>query len=347
MTTETAASQGYVLTDSFQPSASAGATVGAGLNLISNCVTVGASLCSDRLGVVRPGGSSTWDVGAYQYQTGAGTIAPIITMQPVRQAVTAGQTATFNVIAAGTAPLNYQWQKNGMPISAATLSTYTSPATTASDDATSLAVVVSNSAGSTTSSPAMLSVSLTPGQLTNNPASLNFGVVSIGTSSTASVTLTNTSSDYVTISDVSISGPGFSAGGVPPSLILAPGEIANLSVAFTPETTGAVPGSVTVGSDAAGSPTVMPLSGVGLDPPHLVSFTWDPSTSSVFGYYVYRATELYGPYTKLNFTPITTTQYTDVTIQAGETYFYWVTSVDSNTLESVFSNSVSATIPTP
>ena len=234
MTTETAASQGYTLTNSFQPSAPNGATVGAGLNLLSNCVTIGSSLCSDRLGVVRPGGSAAWDAGAYQYQTVAGSIAPSITLQPVHQEVTAGQTATFSVIAAGTAPLNYQWQQNGTAISGATSSTYTSPATRG-DDGTVFTVVVSNTVGSVTSSPALLSVSAAPGQLTPNPANgLNFGTVNIGTASTASVTLTNTSSDYITISNVSVSGPGFGASGVPSGIILAPGEAATLNVVFAP-----------------------------------------------------------------------------------------------------------------
>src|SRR4029077_7083387 len=39
-------------------------------------------------------------------------VAPTITAGPVNQTVTAGQTATFTVVAAGTASLGYQWQKN-------------------------------------------------------------------------------------------------------------------------------------------------------------------------------------------------------------------------------------------
>src|ERR1700722_7796125 len=48
------------------------------------------------------------------------TGAPTITAQPANQTVTAGQTATFTVAATGTAPLSYQWQKNGSAISGAT-----------------------------------------------------------------------------------------------------------------------------------------------------------------------------------------------------------------------------------
>ncbi|PYU79906.1 MAG: hypothetical protein DMG50_22065, partial [Acidobacteria bacterium] len=39
----------------------------------------------------------------------AAAVAPSITTQPASQTVTAGQTATFTVVAAGTAPLTYQW----------------------------------------------------------------------------------------------------------------------------------------------------------------------------------------------------------------------------------------------
>ena len=46
-------------------------------------------------------------------------IAPSISSQPSSQTVTAGQTATFSVTATGTAPLSYQWSKNGATIAGA------------------------------------------------------------------------------------------------------------------------------------------------------------------------------------------------------------------------------------
>src|SRR5258708_32436212 len=60
----------------------------------------------------------------------AAPVAPSITIQPGSQTVTAGQTASFSVAATGTAPLSYQWHKNGAAISGATSSRYTAPATT-------------------------------------------------------------------------------------------------------------------------------------------------------------------------------------------------------------------------
>jgi len=83
---------------------------------------------------------------------------PTITMQPTSQSVTAGQTATFAVAATGTAPLRYQWQKNGTNIAGATASTYTTPSTTSSDNGSQFTVVVNNAAGSVTSNRATITV---------------------------------------------------------------------------------------------------------------------------------------------------------------------------------------------
>jgi Bacterial Ig domain/Immunoglobulin I-set domain len=88
----------------------------------------------------------------------AGTAAPSITAQPANATVTAGQTATFGVVANGAAPLNYQWLKNGANITGATSASYTTPATTSADSGSVFQALVGNSAGSATSSGATLTV---------------------------------------------------------------------------------------------------------------------------------------------------------------------------------------------
>src|SRR5205823_2609477 len=52
---------------------------------------------------------------------GGGSTAtpPAITQQPQSQRVFAGATVTFNAAATGTAPLRYQWAKDGVPITGA------------------------------------------------------------------------------------------------------------------------------------------------------------------------------------------------------------------------------------
>jgi hypothetical protein len=83
---------------------------------------------------------------------------PVITVHPSDQSVVEGATATFSVTASGSAPLNYQWQRDGEDISGATQSTYTTPATVLADNGASFRCVVSNAAGSATSDPATLTV---------------------------------------------------------------------------------------------------------------------------------------------------------------------------------------------
>ena len=85
-------------------------------------------------------------------------IAASISAQPLSQTVTAGHTATFSVIATGTAPISYQWRKNGANIGGPGSASYTTPPTTSADNGATFDVVVSNSAGTVTSSNATLTV---------------------------------------------------------------------------------------------------------------------------------------------------------------------------------------------
>jgi fibronectin type 3 domain-containing protein len=80
--------------------------------------------------------------------------------------------------------------------------------------------------------------------------------------------------------------------------------------------------------------------------PHTVGLNWSPSTSTVSGYNIYRGTTPSGPYpTKLNPSLLTTEQYSDSTVVSGQTYYYVVTAVDSNNVESVDSNQATAIVP--
>jgi hypothetical protein len=116
----------------------------------------------------------------------AALLAPSITMQPANQTVTAGQTATFSVTAAGTSPLSYQWRKNGAILSGATGASYTTPATTSADNGAQYSVIVLNSVGSVTSNAAMLTVN-TPVTITSQPVSQT---VTAGQTATFSVSAT-------------------------------------------------------------------------------------------------------------------------------------------------------------
>src|ERR1700687_3520135 len=124
--------------------------------------------------------------GAAMLSVNAGAVAPSITTQPTSQTVMTGQTATFSVPATGTGPLSYQWQKNGTVISGATSSSYTTPATTTSDNGAQFIVLVTNSVGSLTSSAAALTVSAAPPtpSITTQPVSQS---VTVGQTASFSV----------------------------------------------------------------------------------------------------------------------------------------------------------------
>ena len=97
--------------------------------------------------------------------SGSGTVvkAPTITTPPTNQSVTVGQTASFTVEANGDS-LSYQWQQsadngtNWNNISGATSNSYTTDAATLEMNNYQYQCVVSNSAGSVTSSAATLTV---------------------------------------------------------------------------------------------------------------------------------------------------------------------------------------------
>jgi hypothetical protein len=82
---------------------------------------------------------------------------PVITHPPASQTVFLGDPVTFRIGVSGTAPLVYQWLRNGMAIAGATTNAYTF-ATAATDHSAQFSVQVTNLEGTVTSPPAVLSV---------------------------------------------------------------------------------------------------------------------------------------------------------------------------------------------
>jgi len=129
--------------------------------------------------------------------TGAVT-APSIVNPPTNQAVTVGQTATFSVLATGTAPMGYQWQKNDANISGATSASYTTPATTSTDNGSTFRAVVSNSVGSVKSSAATLTVNAVAPPVVSITSPTNGSAVS------GTITVSGTASDSVAVTLVQL-----------------------------------------------------------------------------------------------------------------------------------------------
>ena len=110
------------------------------------------------------------------------TVPATITASPVSATVNAGQSATFSVAAFGSAPLTYQWQKNGTAIVGATASTLALTNVAATDTA-SYTAIVSNSAVTVTSAAAVFTVNTIP-VISTQPAN---ATVAVGQSVTFAV----------------------------------------------------------------------------------------------------------------------------------------------------------------
>jgi Protein of unknown function (DUF1573) len=270
-----------------------------------------------------------------------------ISTQPKNETVALGQRATFTVVATGSGTLQYQWEKAGIAIGGATTATYSISEATAAENNAIFTVVVSEGTEVVTSSPATLTVVNSPASLSTNQASLNFSTVNLGGKKSLPVVFTNTGASEITISNVTVSGAGYTASGVQSGQILAAGATATLNVTFDPAATGALAGKVTVSSDATNSPSNIAMTGTGVQPPasHSATLSWTASTTAVTGYNVYRSTVSGGPYAKLGEAAVTQTESTDSAVAAGQTYYYVVTSVESSGIESAYSNEVIAVVP--
>ncbi|MGA2137848.1 MAG: immunoglobulin domain-containing protein [Verrucomicrobiia bacterium] len=84
-------------------------------------------------------------------------VAPVFTTMPASQVILAGGTASFTVVAVGTAPISYQWNKDGVAIPGQTSSTLTLTNVQVAADGNYTATA-SNSVGVTTSDPGQLTV---------------------------------------------------------------------------------------------------------------------------------------------------------------------------------------------
>ncbi len=114
-------------------------------------------------------------------------VPPAFTSQPQSRTVLQGDSATWTAAATGTAPLSYQWRFNGANLTGATGTIYTRLNALAAD-AGAYSVVVTNVAGSITSSNALLTVNIPPAitsepqsQTVNQNGQVTFTVTAAGT----------------------------------------------------------------------------------------------------------------------------------------------------------------------
>ncbi|HUO14552.1 MAG TPA: choice-of-anchor D domain-containing protein [Verrucomicrobiae bacterium] len=191
----------------------------------------------------------------------------------------------------------------------------------------------------------------TVGQLSITPATIALGSVAVGTSNTASGSL-SASGANVTVTTASLNNSAFSLSGLSLPATVTAGHSVAFTVTFTPEKTGAANASLTFTSNAQTASIAEILSGTGIAATtYSVRLVWEASTSpNIAGYNVYRASfsGSCGSFSKINSLLNTGTTYTDAGVAGGASYCYATTAVNARNEESGYSNIVSnIQVPTP
>ncbi len=124
-------------------------------------------------------------------------------------------------------------------------------------------VTITSNAPNPSLSVALSGTGAAVGALGASPTSLNFGTVTVGSNLGLSETVTNTGGSTVTISQVAISGTGFTLSGISTPVTLRAGQSTNFTVTFTPAAAASASGSVTVTSNGSNPTLAIALAGVG------------------------------------------------------------------------------------
>ena len=206
-------------------------------------------------------------------------------------------------------------------------------------------VTIASSATNSALSVTLSGTGMNSGQLVVNPTTFNFPSVALGSSQSQQGMLTAGSSN-ITVSTTTWNGSGFSVSGISFPVTIPAGQSIPFTVSFAPQAAATALGTISFVSNATNSPTTESLTGTGIQAStqHSVSLNWNADTSTVQGYYVYRGTQNGGPYARISALQ-SGTSYTDAAVIAATTYYYVVTAVATNSVESGYSNQVVAVVP--
>ena len=239
-----------------------------------------------------------------------------ISVSPLTASLAVGNTQQFTASVTGSANTAVAWSATGGSVSSTGLYTAPSISGTYMVTATSLADP-SKSASATVTVNGSVAVTISP------PA------LSIGLGGTQQFTATVTGTIDTAITWTASGGTISTSG-----LFTAPPAVTGIYV---------VTATSVADPTKSASATVTVVTAL----QHSATLSWDASASGVVGYNVYRAAQSGGPYTRINTALESATTYADLTVQAGQTYYYVVTAVDSSGLQSVNSNEATAVVPMP
>jgi len=148
----------------------------------------------------------------------------------------------------------------------------------------------------------------------------------------------------VAISSEALTGANLSLSGGS-AVTLSPSQSISLTVQYSPTAAVSTAGTLSIASNATSPTPAIPVSGNGVaQTQHTVVLSWNASTSAT-GYNIYRSATSGTGYARVNSGPDGVLNYSDTSVQNGQTYYYVTTAVDASGQESGYSSEVSAVIP--
>jgi len=180
-------------------------------------------------------------------------------------------------------------------------------------------------------------------ELAASEAAIDFEDVAVGGVGKHEVALTNSGTRDLTIAGMSATGAAFSVSGAT-AVRLTPGQSVSVEVNFAPKSAGRQNGQLTISGTDGGPLVLIPLAGTSAESSRsAVRLNWEESPVNVAGYVVYRSAESSGPYTRIS--EAATSEFVDTGLAVGHTYYYVVTSLNADQVESEYSSPISATVP--
>ncbi len=243
-----------------------GTVGGWGATAMFAVVMCGAGVLSGCAGLATPSNASPTPQEAVHISPSSISFAAVAVGQKATQTATLTNTGSEPVMITQLALSSTEFSASGLatPLSigpgqsAKFQVTYTG--TTSGDSSGTLTAMTSHGSGS---SKVKLrgSSGKTASQLSLSTTALNFGNVLVNGSSTQAVTLKNSGQTDVQVTQVGVTGGGFSASGLTAPIIIPAGQAVALQAKFAPAVPGSSTGAITVTSDATNPTSTVSLSG--------------------------------------------------------------------------------------
>jgi hypothetical protein len=257
------AGQSMALQAKFAPTAP-GSSTGA-ITVTSDAQTSNSTVALSGTAV---GASYTMSLSPASVNFGSVSVGSSAT-QNVQLSNTGNSSVTLTQVAAAGSGISVSGIATPMTIAASQSVTLTVKYSPTANGTTTGSVTVTNNQGvnavaAVTGTAAQAGISLTP-------STASFGSVVTGNTNSQTIQIKNSGTANLTISQATITGAGFSLGGLALPQTLAPGQSGSFNVQYAPQTAGAANGSVSIVSNAANSPATVALSGTGVAATYTIS----------------------------------------------------------------------------